>query len=128
MSPSRDLSADALPQVMQPSDPGAVLQGCRPRRRLLPQIQPICGRGSGLIRAQFALPVHTAARAYLTERNQTLWDGLPDGESVRDVATYPEQSRDSPPLTPDDLLRDKLQGTMQSPSHRRPVVQLERMP
>lgn len=40
---------------------------------------------SGLIRTQFALPVDVAARAYLMERNRTLWDGLPDGVSVRDV-------------------------------------------
>ncbi|WP_141206942.1 hypothetical protein [Streptomyces griseorubiginosus] len=37
-----------------------------------------------LIRIQFPLPVHDAARAYFLDLNRTVWDGLPDGESVRD--------------------------------------------
>lgn len=37
-----------------------------------------------LIRVQFPLPVHDAARAYFLDLNRTVWEGLPDGESVRD--------------------------------------------
>ncbi|MGW5433476.1 hypothetical protein ACWET9_40895 [Streptomyces sp. NPDC004059] len=37
-----------------------------------------------LIRVQFPLPVHDAARAYFLDLNRTVWQGLPDGESVRD--------------------------------------------
>ncbi|MGW5464189.1 hypothetical protein [Streptomyces sp. NPDC003996] len=37
-----------------------------------------------LIRIQFPLPVHDAARAYFLDLNRTVWQGLPDGESVRD--------------------------------------------
>jgi hypothetical protein len=37
-----------------------------------------------LIRIQFPLPVHDAARAYFLDLNRTVWEGLPDGESVRD--------------------------------------------
>ncbi|WP_078893554.1 hypothetical protein [Streptomyces sp. CT34] len=43
-----------------------------------------------LIRLQFPLPVHDAARAYFLDLNRTVWDGLPDGESVRD---YLENNR-----------------------------------
>jgi hypothetical protein len=37
-----------------------------------------------LIRIQFPLSVHDAARAYFLDLNRTVWEGLPDGESVRD--------------------------------------------
>ncbi|MFF3617216.1 hypothetical protein [Streptomyces sp. NPDC002580] len=37
-----------------------------------------------LIRILFPLPVHDAARAYFLDLNRTVWEGLPDGESVRD--------------------------------------------
>jgi hypothetical protein len=37
-----------------------------------------------LIRIQFPLPVHDAARKYFLDLNRTVWEGLPDGESVRD--------------------------------------------
>lgn len=43
-----------------------------------------------LIRVQFPLPVHDAARAYFLDLNRTVWEGLPDGESVRD---YLEDNR-----------------------------------
>jgi hypothetical protein len=43
-----------------------------------------------LIRMQFPLPVHDAARAYFLDLNRTVWEGLPDGESVRD---YLENNR-----------------------------------
>ncbi|MFB7588989.1 hypothetical protein [Streptomyces sp. NPDC056169] len=43
-----------------------------------------------LIRIQFALPVHDAARAYFLDLNRTVWEGLPDGESLRD---YLEDNR-----------------------------------
>ncbi|MCP9994721.1 hypothetical protein LUX34_01955 [Streptomyces werraensis] len=43
-----------------------------------------------LIRIQFPLPVHVAARAYFLDLNRTVWEGLPDGESVRD---YLENNR-----------------------------------
>lgn len=43
-----------------------------------------------LIRIQFPLPVHDAARAYFLDLNRTVWQGLPDGESVRD---YMEDNR-----------------------------------
>ncbi|MEU6289746.1 MULTISPECIES: hypothetical protein [unclassified Streptomyces] len=43
-----------------------------------------------LIRIQFPLPVHHAARAYFLDLNRTVWEGLPDGESVRD---YLEDNR-----------------------------------
>lgn len=29
-------------------------------------------------------PLHDATRAYFLDRNRTVWEGLPDGESVRD--------------------------------------------
>lgn len=37
-----------------------------------------------LIRIQFPLPVHDAARAYFLDLNRTVWEGLPAEESVRD--------------------------------------------
>jgi hypothetical protein len=37
-----------------------------------------------LIRLQFPLPVHDAARAYFLDLNRAVWEGLPEGESVRD--------------------------------------------
>lgn len=37
-----------------------------------------------LIRIQFPLPVHDAARAYFLDLNRVVWDGLSEGESVRD--------------------------------------------
>ncbi|CAM5625437.1 hypothetical protein [Streptomyces canus] len=37
-----------------------------------------------LIRVQFPVPVHEAARAYFLDLNRTVWEGLPEGESVRD--------------------------------------------
>ena len=37
-----------------------------------------------MIRVQFPLPVHDAARAYFLDLNRTVWQGLPNGESVRD--------------------------------------------
>ncbi|WP_406277083.1 hypothetical protein OHT93_34320 [Streptomyces sp. NBC_00191] len=37
-----------------------------------------------MIRLQFPLPVHDAARAYFLDLNRVVWHGLPDGESVRD--------------------------------------------
>ncbi|WP_369199459.1 hypothetical protein [Streptomyces sp. PU-14G] len=43
-----------------------------------------------LVRIQFPLPVHDAARAYFLDLNRTVWEGLPDGESVRD---YLEDNR-----------------------------------
>ncbi len=43
-----------------------------------------------LIRVQFPLPVHDAARAYFLDINRTVWEGLPDGESARD---YLEDNR-----------------------------------
>ncbi|MET7980841.1 hypothetical protein ABZW44_49475 [Streptomyces mirabilis] len=43
-----------------------------------------------LIRIQFPLPVHDAARKYFLDLNRTVWEGLPDGESVRD---YLEDNR-----------------------------------
>ncbi|QKW06243.1 hypothetical protein HUT18_07340 [Streptomyces sp. NA04227] len=43
-----------------------------------------------LIRLQFPLPVHDAARAYFLDLNKTVWHGLPEGESVRD---YLEDNR-----------------------------------
>ncbi|CAL9635443.1 hypothetical protein SUDANB60_06181 [Streptomyces sp. enrichment culture] len=43
-----------------------------------------------LIRIQFPLPVHDAARAYFLDLNRTVWEGLPDGESVRN---YLENNR-----------------------------------
>lgn len=43
-----------------------------------------------LIRIQFPLPVHDAAREYFLDLNRTVWEGLPDGESVRD---YLEDNR-----------------------------------
>lgn len=36
-----------------------------------------------LIRIQFPLAVHDAARKYFLDLNRTVWEGLPDGESVR---------------------------------------------
>ncbi|WP_406460411.1 hypothetical protein OH768_37170 [Streptomyces sp. NBC_01622] len=43
-----------------------------------------------LVRIQFPLPVHDAARRYFLDLNRTVWWGLPDGESVRD---YLEDNR-----------------------------------
>ncbi len=43
-----------------------------------------------LIRIQFPLPVHDAARAYFLDLNKTVWEGLPDDASVRD---YLEENR-----------------------------------
>ncbi len=37
-----------------------------------------------LIRVQFPLAVHEAARAHFLDLNRTVWEGLPEGESVRD--------------------------------------------
>ncbi|MFF9155138.1 hypothetical protein ACF1AB_23245 [Streptomyces sp. NPDC014846] len=37
-----------------------------------------------LIRIQFPPPVHDAAHAPFLELNRTVWEGLPDGGSVRD--------------------------------------------
>jgi hypothetical protein len=37
-----------------------------------------------LIRIQFPLPVHDAVRAYFLGLNRVVWEGLSDGESVRD--------------------------------------------
>jgi hypothetical protein len=37
-----------------------------------------------LIRLLFPLPVHDAARAYFLDLNRVVWNGLPDGQSVRD--------------------------------------------
>ncbi|MEU7775178.1 hypothetical protein AB0C44_28010 [Micromonospora taraxaci] len=37
-----------------------------------------------LIRLTFPLAVHEAARAYFLDLNLVVWEGLPDGESVRD--------------------------------------------
>ncbi|MGW4231729.1 hypothetical protein ACWEF9_20950 [Streptomyces sp. NPDC004980] len=37
-----------------------------------------------LIRIQFPLTVHDAARAYFLDLNRTVWEGLPEGEGVRD--------------------------------------------
>ncbi|MFD8376651.1 hypothetical protein ACFV2Z_38890 [Streptomyces sp. NPDC059688] len=37
-----------------------------------------------LIRIQFPPPVHDAAHAHFLDLNRTVWEGLPDGESVRD--------------------------------------------
>ncbi|MFI0513517.1 hypothetical protein ACH3Y9_18300 [Streptomyces sp. WSLK1-5] len=37
-----------------------------------------------LVRVQFPLPVHQAARAHFLDLNRTVWEGLPEGESVRD--------------------------------------------
>ncbi|HET8661717.1 MAG TPA: hypothetical protein VFM55_22320 [Micromonosporaceae bacterium] len=43
-----------------------------------------------MIRLQLPLPVHDAARAYFLDLNRVVWEGLPDGGSVRD---YLEDSR-----------------------------------
>ncbi|WP_052443266.1 hypothetical protein [Streptacidiphilus neutrinimicus] len=43
-----------------------------------------------LIRIQFPLPVHDAARAYFLDLNRTVWEGLPERENVRD---YLEDNR-----------------------------------
>ncbi|MFD8219737.1 hypothetical protein ACFV2U_40150 [Streptomyces sp. NPDC059697] len=43
-----------------------------------------------LNRIQFPLPVHDAARKYFLDLNRTVWEGLPDSESVRD---YLEDNR-----------------------------------
>ncbi|MEH0842834.1 hypothetical protein V6U81_10640 [Micromonospora sp. CPCC 205711] len=43
-----------------------------------------------MIRLMFPLPVHAAARAYFLDLNLVVWEGLPDGESVRD---YLEDNR-----------------------------------
>ncbi|MET9498464.1 hypothetical protein [Streptomyces sp. NPDC006552] len=43
-----------------------------------------------LLRIQFPLPVHDAARAYCLDLNRAVWEGLPDGENVRD---YLEDNR-----------------------------------
>ncbi|MCM2416149.1 hypothetical protein [Streptomyces sp. RKAG290] len=43
-----------------------------------------------LIRVQFPLPVYDAARKYFLDLNRVVWEGLPDGESVRD---YLEDNR-----------------------------------
>ena len=37
-----------------------------------------------LIRIQFPLSVHDAAHAHFLDLNRAVWEGLPDGESVRD--------------------------------------------
>jgi hypothetical protein len=37
-----------------------------------------------MVRLQFPLPVHDAARAYFLDLNRVVWEGLPDDESVRD--------------------------------------------
>ncbi|NEY32645.1 hypothetical protein GTU99_10650 [Streptomyces sp. PRKS01-65] len=37
-----------------------------------------------LIRVQFPPPVHEAAHAHFLDLNRTVWEGLPEGESVRD--------------------------------------------
>jgi hypothetical protein len=37
-----------------------------------------------MIRLQFPQPVYDAARAYFLDLNRVVWQGLPDGESVRD--------------------------------------------
>ncbi|MFD7389527.1 hypothetical protein ACFV46_13780 [Streptomyces sp. NPDC059852] len=37
-----------------------------------------------LIRVQFPLPVHDAAHAHFLDLNRAVWEGLPEGESVRD--------------------------------------------
>jgi hypothetical protein len=37
-----------------------------------------------MIRLLFPLPVHDAARAYFLDLNRAVWQGLPEGESVRD--------------------------------------------
>ncbi|HJP75226.1 MAG TPA: hypothetical protein VJ914_13210 [Pseudonocardiaceae bacterium] len=41
-----------------------------------------------MIRIQFPLPVHDAARAYFLDLNRTVWQGLPEGESVRDYLEH----------------------------------------
>ena len=43
-----------------------------------------------LVRIQFPLPVHDAARRYFLDLNRTVWEGLPEDESVRD---YLENNR-----------------------------------
>lgn len=43
-----------------------------------------------LVRIQFPLPVHEAAHAHFLDLNRAVWEGLPDGESVRD---YLEDNR-----------------------------------
>jgi hypothetical protein len=43
-----------------------------------------------MLRLLFPLPVHDAARSYFLHLNRVVWEGLPDGESVRD---YLENSR-----------------------------------
>jgi hypothetical protein len=37
-----------------------------------------------MMRILFPLPVHDAALAYFLDLNRVVWEGLPDGESVRD--------------------------------------------
>ena len=41
-----------------------------------------------LIRIQFPPAVHDSARAYFLDLNRTVWEGLPDGESVRDYLEH----------------------------------------
>lgn len=43
-----------------------------------------------MIRVQFPLPVHDAARAYFLDLNRVVWEGPPGAESVRD---YLEDNR-----------------------------------
>jgi hypothetical protein len=43
-----------------------------------------------MLRLLFPLPLHDAARSYFLDLNRVVWEGLPDGESVRD---YLEDSR-----------------------------------
>lgn len=43
-----------------------------------------------MLRLLLPLPVHDAARSYFLDLNRVVWEGLSDGESVRD---YLEDSR-----------------------------------
>jgi hypothetical protein len=42
-----------------------------------------------MVRVLFPLPVHDAARAYFLVLNGAVWEGLPEGESVRDLLADP---------------------------------------
>ncbi|RKN45529.1 hypothetical protein [Micromonospora endolithica] len=66
-----------------------------------------------MVRLMFPLPVYAAARAYFLDLNRAVWEGLPDGESLRD---YLEDNRlafldaaraavDGPPAPPGRSVR-----------------------
>ncbi|MGC4851789.1 hypothetical protein ACLQ3F_31545 [Micromonospora sp. DT15] len=42
-----------------------------------------------MIRLSFPIPVHDAARAYFLVLNGAVWEGVPEGQSVRDLLEEP---------------------------------------